>query len=401
MLNSPSPAAARPAHAPLPAIVVNHLLEPPERVTGITRFLFALLPLLIDLTEGNIILLTCWPEASLPAALLASRLMVKTFPFHKSMVVNILRQGPVLAQAMNRPGGAIEFNANPVGAFTGRWPRVITVHDLYLDLMPDEYPLRHRIAWKALFPFSLKRASGIVVPSSSTRADLSKFYPKESAGKTFIVPEAPAFDQQAPVGAAPLAGRYGLIVGNISPNKNAPVVVEALAALAARGIKVPLLHIGRDEGGHLARALNDAVVDVPITSRAGVSDETLRAAYRHAAFFLNTSVHEGFCLPVVEAQAMGTPVIASNRSAIPEVAGDGALLVNPQSAAEVAAAIERVWTDPKFASELAGLGTLNVARYSWASTASQVTQILRSVATVRQPNAVTAPLAALRPLDRT
>jgi glycosyltransferase involved in cell wall biosynthesis len=105
------------------------------------------------------------------------------------------------------------------------------------------------------------------------------------------------------------------MVGNISPNKNAQVVVDALTALAARGITVPMLHIGRDEGRHLARALHAAAIDIPIISRSGVSDDALRAAYKHAVFFLNTSLHEGFCLPVVEAQAMGTPVIASNCSA--------------------------------------------------------------------------------------
>jgi glycosyltransferase involved in cell wall biosynthesis len=386
MALSPTITTALPTDAPLPAIVINHLLEPPEHVTGITRFLFALLPHLIELTNTNIILLTCWPEASLPAALLASRLMVKSFPFHKSMAINILRQRAVLAQAMHRPGGAIEFNTNPIGAVSGDWPRVVTVHDLYLDLMPDEYPLRHRLAWKALLPLSLNRADGIVVPSRSTRDDLVKFYPKPSAGKIFIVPEAPAFDQLAAAGAAPLTGRYGLMVGNISPNKNALVVVEALTQLAARGVHVPLLHIGRDEGGHLARALSSAKIDLPIISRAGVPDDVLRAAYKHAAFFLNTSLHEGFCLPVVEAQAMGTPVIAGNRSALPEVAGDGALFIDPQSATDVAAAIERVWTDKQFAKLLADRGTHNVARYSWVSTARQLGEILTTVAAQHQPH---------------
>lgn len=367
------------ADAPLPAIVVNHLLEPPERVTGITRFLFALLPLLIEQTECNIILLTCWPEASLPAALLASRLMVRTYPYHPSMAVNVVCQHQILRQAMARPGGGVEFIANPIGAI-GPWPRVVTVHDLYLDLMPDEYPLRHRAAWKLLLPRSLKRATSIMVPSLSTQKDLMRFYPRVSNGKICVMPEAPAYDPNGKTGPALLSGRYGLLVGNISPNKNVSVVVEALTALAKRGITVPMLHIGRDEGGYLARALQAAKIDIPLTSRAGVSDEALRAAYKHATFFLNTSLHEGFCLPVVEAQAMGTPVIASNCSSLPEVAGDGALLVNPRSTAEVAAAIERVWTDSALASDLALRGTANVARYSWAKSARQLASILATAA---------------------
>ena len=390
MVSLPTLASASDADAPLPAIVVNHLLEPPERVTGITRFLFALLPHLLELTEHNIILLTCWPEASLPAALLASRLIVRSYPYRKQLAVNVAMQHQILASVMARTGPAIEFNANPVGAFTGNWPRVVTVHDMYLDLMPEEYPLRHRLMWKLMFPRSLKRASAIVVPSSSTRDDLERFYPRAAAGKAVVLPEAPAFDETAPIAGAPLTGRYGLIVGNISPNKNAGIVVEALTRLAEQGISVPLLHIGRDELGLLSHAKKLNSGHPPITSRAGVSDDDLRAAYAHATFFINTSLHEGFCLPVVEAQAMGTPVIVSNRSALPEVAGDGALFVDPQSVNGIATAIERIWTDSGLAADLSQRGKRNVARYSWASTARQLLQILSASAAAHRPETLAA-----------
>ncbi len=356
-------------------ILVNHLLEPPGRVTGITRFLFALLGAMLNVTEDSYVLLTCWEESQLPTALLHSRLRVVTRPFWKSMMPNVTAQNFTLARLMRECGATVEFNANPVGAWSRAWPRVITVHDLYLELMPDAYARRHRFAWNSAFPLALWGASRVITPSGSTRDDLLRGHPA-SEGKVDVVPEAPAFDSDATTGVAPIAGPYGLIVGNISPNKNAGVVVDALAALSERGFDIPLLHIGRDEGDVLGAAQIRRPLRVPIVSMHGVDDAALRAAYSHARFFLNTSLHEGFCLPVVEAQACGAPVIVSNRSALPEVAGDGAVLVDPTSPTEIADAIARVWSNHDFAVELRKRGDANVGRFSWSRTAGMVSDVL-------------------------
>ncbi|MET0606484.1 MAG: glycosyltransferase family 1 protein [Beijerinckiaceae bacterium] len=280
---------------------------------------------------------------------------------------------------MRESGAALEYNGNPLGAWMGEWPRVITVHDLYLETMPDAYARRHRWAWNMIFPFITRSAGRIIVPSTSTKKDLLRNHPG-NIDKISIVPEAPAFAEDGGAGLPPLSGRFGLMVGNLSPNKNPAAVVEALAILASRGIKIPILHIGRDERNLLAKACARHPELAPIKSIGGVDDATLKGAYAHAAFFVNSSLHEGFCLPIVEAQSFGTPVIASNRSAIPEVAGDGALLVNPDSHGHLAEAMALVWTNSNFASQLSRRARRNARRYSWRRTALMVNGIFDEVA---------------------
>lgn len=376
-------------------ILINHLLEPPGRVTGITRFLFALLAALLAATEDSYVLLTCWAESDLPPALLHPRLRILHKRFHHSTAVNALMQNVVVARAMRDTGAALEFNGNPLGAWTGSWPRITVVHDLYFETMPEAYPLRRRLLWKTLFPLVARSASKIVVPSFSTRQDLLRGRPGY-ADKIEVVPEAPAFAPDSKTGAPPLDGRYGLIVGNLSPNKNPGAIIEALARLASQGHPVPLLHIGRDELGLLRDARARYPQIAPITSIAGVDDDTLKAAYAHAAFFINSSLHEGFCLPIVEAQSFGVPVIASNRSAVPEVAGDGALLIDPTSVDQVADAIFRVWTDAALARDLALRGRVNADQYSWERAARMTARLFDQVTTAPAlaRNAAEAPALA-------
>lgn len=359
-------------------ILINHLLEPPGRVTGITRFLFALIAALLTTTEDSYVLLTCWAEGDLPPALFHPRLRILSERYRKSTAINALMQNFVVARAMRDTGAALEFNGNPLGAWMGSWPRVIVVHDLYMETMPEAYARRHRITWKTLFPLVAQNASRIVVPSSSTRDDLLRSHPAHAA-KVEIIPEAPAFAEDVGVGRAPMNGRYGLLVGNMSPNKNPAPIVGALARLADHGHRIPMLHVGRDELGLLSAISARHPQIAPITSIAGVDDGTLKAAYANAAFFINSSLHEGFCLPIVEAQSFGAPVIASNRSAVPEVAGDGALLVDPTSVDQIADAIARVWTDAAFAEELGRSGRRNADQYSWERTARMTSRLFDQV----------------------
>lgn len=359
-------------------ILINHLLEPPGRVTGITRFLFSMTAGLLRITALELVLATTWEREALPAVLRDSRLEVVTVPFEPSSAVNVIRQNKILPRLMREQKADCEFNANPIGGFTGRWPRVITVHDLYYRLMPEAYLARHRATWRALFPLVALRSDAILVPSESTRADLARFYPR-LARKATVVHEAPAMTGPIEARAPRLQGRHGIMVGNISPNKNAGAIVEAVALLAAKGINVPILHVGRDEAGVIAGAMARLDVPVEITSVAGIDDAALHSAFTDATFFINASFHEGFCLPLVEAQQCGTPVIASNRSALPEVAGEGALLVDPSNPAAIAAAIQSIWTDPAVARSLSERGKANAARFSWDKAALSLAAMLESV----------------------
>lgn len=349
-------------------ILINHLLEPPNRVTGITRFLFAMLNGLLNVSDDQYILATCWPREALPAPLKNSRLIVETCTFYRSNTINVMMQHLTLPAIARRHGIEIEFNSNPIGNFGVAWPRVMTVHDLYLNLLPEEYSRKAVLVGTNLMKRATRGAEGILVPSESTRRDLGQFYP-DLAGRSFVVHEAPANFESLEAFSPATTSRYGLIVGNLSPNKNVGMLIDALVLLRAQGLTIPFLHIGRDENGLIAQHSARVQIENLITSRQGVSDAELAYHYKNAAFFAATSLHEGFCLPLIEAQACGTPVIASNCSALPEVAGDGALFVNPRSPADIANAMRRVWEDQSLAAELSQRALINAKRFSWEKAA--------------------------------
>ena len=108
-----------------------------------------------------------------------------------------------------------------------------------------------------------------------------------------------------------------------------------------------------------------------------VADQELAWWYRAAALFVYPSLLEGFGLPVLEAMACGAPVVTSNLSSLPEVAGDAALLVDPTSVGALAAALLRLLADAELAAELRGRGLAQAARFPWSRTAAQTAAVYR------------------------
>jgi glycosyltransferase involved in cell wall biosynthesis len=362
------------------AVLVNHLLEPPNQISGISRYLFALLEELARSPRYRYVLATTWSAAELPAALRRSPIDVRTFPYHPKTLVNVANQIVTVSRLMRETGVAVEFNCNPVGCFFGRWPRVITVHDIYMETMPEAYPLRHRLWWRALFPLSLRAASAVICVSQSTRRDVEDRY-RFAKDKLTVVHEAPIIDAGRAGETLP-AGRferpYGLFVGNVSPNKNVAVLVEALKLLQAEGQAPAVYHVGRDSAGLLAEA--ERRIGGDFVRKTGVlPDVELVSAYRGATCFINTSLNEGFCLPVVEAQSLGVPVICADIPVLREVAGDGAMFFAPDDANALAGRIRSVFGDSRLQQRMAQASRDNAARFSWRKAAMETEAIFDTV----------------------
>jgi glycosyltransferase involved in cell wall biosynthesis len=285
---------------------------------------------------------------------------------------------------MRKFAAAAELNCNPVGCFWPNWPRVITVHDLYYDVTPQYYPRRHRLWWNIFFPLALRAATRVICVSRSTREDLQHYHSRQF-DKTIVVHNAAALEgavrNRNGLAALPDiedGAPYAIFVGNISPNKNPTCLAAALKILEQRGRPLTVYHVGRDEVRLLALSVADAGLAYPIKNFGILTDEALVAAYRRARFLISTSTHEGFCLPILEAQSCGTAVICSDIPVLREVAGEAALFFDPNNPTALADCIDRIIDQPDLGRRLSEAGVQNAAQFSWARAARETEAVLKS-----------------------
>lgn len=259
----------------------------------------------------------------------------------------------------------------------GRVKRVVTIHDLIPLLFRDHAP---RSKKSRLFPvFRLlmqevgRRADLIITVSESTRADVLRVLriPAEWQARVVSIPEASG-DEFRPAEAPAARPRPRVLyVGRRDPYKNLAGLIEAFAKVRARGVDAVLRVIGPEDKRYpeaprraLELGLNDHI------EWAGyVPDRKLARQYQESDVFVLVSKYEGFGLTVLEAMACGTPVVCSNLSSLPEVAGDAALLVDPTDSDATADAICRVLTDSALAAALRERGLARAAQFSWRRTA--------------------------------
>jgi glycosyltransferase involved in cell wall biosynthesis len=191
---------------------------------------------------------------------------------------------------------------------------------------------------------SLRRAAHVAFGSAATREEVLADLPDLDGRSSVVHPGlAPGFGP----GSAPDRGRYVFHLGSDDPRDNTAMAVEA-----ARRAGVRLLVAGGWRGSG-AETLGR------------VSDDELVGLYRGAAAYLDPALYEGFGYGILEAMACGAPVVASNTTSIPEVAGDAGLLCDPLSADELAVALRRVLDDPQLANELRARGIARAATFTW------------------------------------
>lgn len=169
------------------------------------------------------------------------------------------------------------------------------------------------------------------------------------------------------------AGRPRILQVGTSENKNLARVAEAI-----QGVDVELAVIGRLSPVQ-AQMLHGR--GIAFENRVNISREDLLEEYRRADIVMFASLYEGFGMPIIEAQAIGRPVITSNRCSMPEAAGDGALLVDPETVDAIRAALLRIVSDENYRNELVQRAFSNAMRYSPERIAADYAAIYREVAT--------------------
>jgi glycosyltransferase involved in cell wall biosynthesis len=265
---------------------------------------------------------------------------------------------------------------------------VVTVHDLAPIRFVDRYPRRARSVYKRGAVITASEAARVICPSRSTALDVEEFYGVERE-RIRVVPHGVDMSDLGIHGAEELWARRGLSepyilwVGTQEQRKNVVAVLDAFARIAPRHPRLSLVLHGPngwlgDEVGEGVR--HRGIHGRTIVSEASLPRSELAALYTRASVFVYPSLYEGFGLPVLEAMACGTPVVTSNISALPETAGDAALLVDPLDDEALAEAIEHIIEDPTLAEDLSRRGQKRAAGFTWADVARKTWAIYEEVA---------------------
>lgn len=254
---------------------------------------------------------------------------------------------------------------------------IITVH----DLIPLRFPQRKSLLtlyFKFSFPRLLAQAEHILCNSQATADDLIQYF-KIPAAK--ITPTLLAYDNSHfyPHSHLDQSIPYFLYIGRPDPHKNLSRLMTAFANLPQS--QTYQLWIAGKPDARYTPILKQQIAELGITEQVKfldyVSYEALPKIISNALALVFPSLWEGFGLPVLEAMACGTPVITSNLSSLPEVAGDAALLVNPYQTEEITDAMKQIITDGKLRSHLRTLGLQRAKQFSWQKTGQETLDVLK------------------------
>ncbi|PDV99075.1 glycosyltransferase family 4 protein [Candidatus Chloroploca asiatica] len=349
--------------------------------TGIGRYAVQLLEALTALPDGpDLVLLTTeqadhhglwgrFERYALPGCRLLPALMTAG---NAAVSVAAARLG---LDVIHDPNGVAPFLGPALGV-----RRVVTIH----DAVPFRFPAQHNRLdnwrFRMMLPLAARCADAVITVSASARQDLAHFL-RLHEHKIYLTGEAAGseFAPASPEAVAAVLTRLGvqqpylLYLGGLNGRKNVERLLAAFAEVRRAHPALTLVIVGkrqwRAEGIEVALAQYELEPYVRFTGYLPDADVPL--LYSGATAFVFPSLYEGFGLPVLEAMACGAPVVTSNVSSLPEVAGDAALLVDPCDTAAIAAAIRRIIEEPGLAERLRTRGLARAAQFSWERTAEE------------------------------
>ncbi|MFB3855035.1 MAG: glycosyltransferase family 4 protein [Vicinamibacterales bacterium] len=260
-----------------------------------------------------------------------------------------------------------------------RAARVVTVNDLDFLTHPERATAEIRRDYPSLATSHVRRAHAIITISEYTARQAEALIGAPRARMTVCYPGAPPWARPRPEPCR----RLGPIVfvGSIEPRKNLPTLLASYRLLLGRWPEVPRLilagKIGEASAEVVAEARSPACMG-RVSLPGYVPDDDLRELYEMASLLVLPSHDEGFGMTAVEAMAIGVPVVAAARGAMPEVVGEAGILVGSDDPGVWAEAIERVLKDRRLYSQLVSSGFDRAAEFSWDRTAEQVEGVYRS-----------------------
>jgi glycosyltransferase involved in cell wall biosynthesis len=267
-------------------------------------------------------------------------------------------------------------------------PLVVTIFDLAIVRFPKKFRRWHRTFTRYVLPRLARSVDAIVTASEASKRDLIDLLgvPPDrinvipcgiDGGFTPVHDDDPRLRDVSRRYSLPPA--YAITVGAIEPRKNLAGLFRAVKLLSERRElrDLQLIHVG-PVGWHaddVPRTVTSLGLEDRVRFLGYVSIEDLASLYQLARVSVYPSLFEGFGLPVLEAMASGCPVVTSNCSSMPEVAGGAAVLVDPTNVESIAEGLGRVWQDEQLRRELIARGLARAARFTWDATASETLKL--------------------------
>lgn len=264
---------------------------------------------------------------------------------------------------------------------------LLTVHDLVAFLYPNTHNKKATIIEKLLLRHALKRATTVCAVSENTRRDiLQRFhFPPEkievvscAAGEEFRpIPKEKLKDF---IVKTNLPEKFFLAVGTLEPRKNYLNLIKAFKEVSERHPDYYLIIVGKNgwDFEKIYAAIKENYLSKKVHVLGYLSNKSLVNLYSLATALVFPSFYEGFGMPPLEAMQCGCPVIASHTSSLPEVVGDAAILINPESPEQITAAMLKIIKDPDLRQQLREKGLVQAKKFSWEDSAKKLLKIFKN-----------------------
>ncbi|TKJ41748.1 glycosyl transferase family 1 [candidate division LCP-89 bacterium B3_LCP] len=267
-------------------------------------------------------------------------------------------------------------------------PLVVTVHDLIHLKFPQYFPLHKRLYASWMLHRVKKKAAAVITVSENTKKDLIEdlhFDPQKvfvcynGVSDVNINPKSPE-EKSAFLAKYQLPEGYLLYAGNLKPHKNVSGLIAAWSKLE-NTLRPALVIVGEhlDQYELLLRKVNDLGMQNQVFFPGWLNNSDLSIAYQCALAYVQPSWYEGFGLPVVEAMLAGIPVVISNRGSLPEIAGDAAVIFDPDDEEEFRHSLERIVTDENLRKGMIEKGLDRAKEFDWKTTARKTIEVYKQV----------------------
>ncbi len=370
-------------------VALNVLYLVPGAVGGSEIYAHQLIGALAQARPGVEFVVFCGREAgpSLRAAGWPANVTVHELPVRCAVKpLRILAEQTLLPIAARRAGCELLHSLGTTAPLVAGLPSVVTILDLIYEAYPQTFSRTSLYGLRALVGPAARRATRVITISDAVRRDVVRIL-RVPAGRVDavllghgmraepVLTPGPQLRERLGLGE----GRVVLCVSAALVHKNLPRLLEAFAALGTDARLVLVGHSGRDLGVLRARADALGVAD-RVVFTGWISAADLEGLYALADCCAYPSLYEGFGMPVLEAMARGVPLVCSDATSLPEVAGDAAILFDPRDTAALTDALRRVLDDPALAGDLRSRGRARAALFTWDACAAGVLRVYERAA---------------------